>query len=675
MDDESSQPGSPVGRPLQAINANAQQRDSLSTVHDKISQFNSMSIAMQSKQLERKTADAALKRAMIGREEAEVELRKCKEELKALRKAVDEGKERERRVGERLETVMENYGRAKETHAHTQALWEKEIRRARKETFKTQSTHVKLQEELKTARSATKTLEETVEREKKRSHMREQDAFEARYQMVGVQEKLEQALALIKVVEQERDAYKTAAKNEEVARIAAEGRIPLPVSHDPLDEFASPAKKTQMKKRKLSVEPRYSLSTWEVEATSAAELEIEDLTSQIQWERQRADRAQEMIDFLRAECEMKFCACGRARAQISRDSSAYQLLKASERHSEPAEEAMSEDTEEQLSDHPDEAPSEHMLEAEDDATERPLQIMQQEFSSDNIPMPPLTPSPSRPAALQPSPELAPVTSKKGPRLSTVFCPSEGVFRTVSEQDASLLEAQEEAQVIVQDADPQKADPSPYEHEEEETEELPTPVEPETELDYTSSARLYARTPSVEPPSFAMLGQQRTSLLSLLNAPHGGARGQTMPHVPMVEDPAEAAECQDEEQPDEGVREPDFEPPPRASLETRPHTSTALYGTVTTTVPLRNEDEQRESSVSFNEKLRTPSSGSTASFDTTNPALTPTMSREQALAKIRERRGRARSAQNGSAPASRNASQGKDKRDLSAPTNKVASKSR
>jgi hypothetical protein len=109
MDDESSQPGTPVGRPLQTITANAQQRDSLSSVHDKISQFNNMSIAMQSKQLERRTADAALKRAMIGREEAEVELRKCKEELKALRKIVDEGKERERRVGERLETVMVRY--------------------------------------------------------------------------------------------------------------------------------------------------------------------------------------------------------------------------------------------------------------------------------------------------------------------------------------------------------------------------------------------------------------------------------------------------------------------------------------------------------------------------------------------------------------------------------------
>lgn len=75
-----------------------------SGVHEKINQFNSL--AMQSKQLERKTADAALKRAMLGREEAEGEMRRYRDEARLLRKQLEEGKERERRVGERLETVM-----------------------------------------------------------------------------------------------------------------------------------------------------------------------------------------------------------------------------------------------------------------------------------------------------------------------------------------------------------------------------------------------------------------------------------------------------------------------------------------------------------------------------------------------------------------------------------------
>jgi hypothetical protein len=61
---------------------------------------------MQGKQLERKANDAALKRAMLGREEAESEMRRYREEARALRRQIEEGKDRERKVGERLESVM-----------------------------------------------------------------------------------------------------------------------------------------------------------------------------------------------------------------------------------------------------------------------------------------------------------------------------------------------------------------------------------------------------------------------------------------------------------------------------------------------------------------------------------------------------------------------------------------
>jgi len=50
-----------------------------SSVHDKVAKFDSL--ASQSKALERKAADAALKRAMLGREEAESEMRKYREEF------------------------------------------------------------------------------------------------------------------------------------------------------------------------------------------------------------------------------------------------------------------------------------------------------------------------------------------------------------------------------------------------------------------------------------------------------------------------------------------------------------------------------------------------------------------------------------------------------------------
>ncbi|KAF5699914.1 chromosome segregation smc [Fusarium globosum] len=654
MEETNSPPGSPGG-PLQAVTADRvnQQRERESvfshlrggsrdnSVHDKISQFNNLSVTMQSKQLERKTADAALKRAMLGREEAETELRRYREENKNLRKAIDEGKDRERKVGERLESLMENYGRAKETHAHTQALWEKEIRRARKETFKTQSSIVKLQEELKSARTNAKMIDENLKREKARSKVREQEAFEARYQIVGVQEQLDQALERIKLVEQERDAYKTAAKNEEVARIAAEGRIPLP-PQDADDEFGSPNKD----KRRASRDPRVSLSTMDIISSEASEVEIEELSTQLQWERQRADRALEMIEFLQAECHLRCCACSKSTRRAGAEAP-RQKRRSSFGLEGPNDKVQKLDSE--------------VVGGEKRAVtppriEEPYARTEHDTGAD------AQPEPVQEQHLQEPPQRI-IKSKKEPRRSTIFCPKEGIFRTVSEQEAEIIEAQRKIEETEAAAKGQRESHAESEFQDvdevviEEQVEAETTIGDGTEMDPRYSGeydnyRRYARTPSVEPPAFAMLAQERTSLASLLNAPH--SHSAPVPSVPTMPDVAEDI---------------------LVSPDTRPHTTNAFY-TVTTTTTVPVHDDKAGNSASFNERLRTPSHNSTGTtFDMSNPALTPTMTREQALAKIRERRGRARSMAQGTMTPSRRMVEGVERRDMSAPTGKVAGKGR
>ncbi|KAH0490481.1 hypothetical protein TgHK011_001948 [Trichoderma gracile] len=619
-----------------------------SPVHDKISQFNSMS--MQSRQLERKTADAALKRAMLGREEAEAEMRRLKDEARDLRQEIEEGKERERRVGERLETVMENYGRAKETHAHTQALWEKEIRRARKENFKAQSTIVKLQEDLKNSRAATKLVEESLQHEKDRSSAREEqnreaentitklqddlrmvkaatkvvkdslreekdrsnareqqrlkaesnitklqadlksaqamnklveqsleqerekgrardaELFEVKYQASSLQDQLEQALERLKLVEQERDAYKVAAKNEEVARLAAEGRIPLPAEHSD-DEFASPPRKRRLASTIRCRDPRVSLSTMEVVSSAASELEIEQLTEQLQWERQRADRAQEMIEFMQAECQMHCCPCSKSKRRTSM--LAQQLPRATPERKKASVEAS-------------------VPEAKREASAEPLPspVQQQELKLGKV--------------------------RKGARRSTVFYPQEGVFRTVSEQEAIELEAQRKAEIVIEA------------HE-----------EPEPEMPSSPADRKEAHQPS----------RQREGALEL--APKSASAP-----APQTERFAL--------------------PRKRKSAEMRASAKAVYTVTKTTTVPVRDE---RSTSSSFNQRMRTASNSSAASFDTTDPAMTPTMTREEALAQIRERRGRARSATRGAATPQSRPTSGLGRRNISGPVGRVGSRSR
>ncbi|KAK3370860.1 hypothetical protein B0T24DRAFT_667651 [Lasiosphaeria ovina] len=671
MSFSSSLPGSPGGganTPLQSVSHNAQRDATLrcaapgaddsrdSSVHEKINQFNSL--AMQSKQLERKTADAALKRAMLGREEAESEMRRYRDEARALKKQVDEGKERERRVGERLETVMENYGRAKETHAHTQALWEKEIRRARKETFKAQSSLVKMQEELKSCRTAQKAAEEEFDREKERSKAREQEAFSARYSLVGLQEQLDQALERIKMVEQERDAFKMLANNEEdVARIAAEGRIPLPPSEPGSeggedDDLASPNQRPRVS----------SASIVDIKSSATSEAEVEELSRLWQWEKQRADRALDLVEFLEVECKMKCCPAAQSFSRSGRLS----LTSNGPRRNR--------------------ASPLKIADAGD------LVILRETYApaASGVAIEAAAPSPKRSKTEMLREE------REQPRRSTIFIPAEGIFRTVSQFEAeTTLKTSSPttaaspktmttiAKIAVDPSSPSAGPPSS------------DPATPSSD----ANPPVYARTPSIEPPDFAMLAHQRTSLLSLLDAPHQQASRPMLFNIPTTPGPGLDTETRDSSagvQPDDdddasvtpmqqqlptaahrapappaseeeeqayddqeqyqhaGHRsEPSrtatrARAPPAAAIA-RPHTAAACYAIATTTtkVPLRNENKDPNLAARLMKLQRTPSraggaAGDTPSFDVNNPALTPTMTREQALAQIRERRGRARS---------------------------------
>ncbi|CAJ2511419.1 Uu.00g070440.m01.CDS01 [Anthostomella pinea] len=643
MDHSSSQPGLPGAAPLQPISpdrVNHQRENenpmlsSVRTSHrdsdvlDKIRQFNHLSSVSMSKQLERKTADAALKRAMLGREEAESEMRRYRDEARALRRQVDDGRERERKVGERLETVMESYGRAKETYSHTQAIWEKEIRRARKETFKSQSSIVKLQEEVKVARASSKSIEERLEREKELSKTREQEAFASRYQLVGLQEQLEKALERIKFVEEERDAFKAAAQSEEVARIAAEGRLPLP-PEEPNTEFASPKK------------PRVSLSTMDIVSSAASEDEIDELTRLWQWERRRADRTQEHLEFVQAECQMSCCAGSRSRRP-------RRSTVASVRKERPGPIAIVDPADLIILGKKPESPAPSPVAAQD-SRQSPADTAQAESAELVEPVEGLgAPEPTEPneTAVEEVSKQEEAQEQKGPRRGTVFLPSEGTFRTLSQHELEAMEKIEESA------------PGPL-----------TPVSSHPNPDY------YSRTPSVDPPTFALMVQERTSLLSLLNAPRESDSHCTV--IDTTATPGDDPSCDTDTDAGEEADEPEVESPASSvrpdseTAETRPHTSAAFYTvTTTTSIPIRDVKIDPHTIAVIPAHHHGPR---VPSFDVNNPALTPTMTREQALAQIKERRGRARSAAQGAMTPRKQmmGGVGVERRDVSAPAGRAA----
>ncbi|KAL8870996.1 MAG: hypothetical protein Q9174_003081, partial [Haloplaca sp. 1 TL-2023] len=287
-----------------------------SDVQNKVAQFNSLSKEAAQR---RKDNEAAMRRAILGREEAESEARRLRDENRAMRKEMEEGKNREKRVAQRIETVMEELGQTKETQARAKDLYEKEVRRARKEAFKSSSALVNTQEELKTTRNRYTLMREEVEVQKRKVESKDQEAFAAQYQMVGLQEQLDSAKQRIKVVEEERDAVKTSLQHEELARIAAEGKIALPPADDS-DELTSPRKRRR-ESLKENVDPNEQVN---VDPSMDAVLEVlhveqedplQGLKADLRAEKKLRTRAEKMIDFMKMECQFQCCPCRTAEQQ------------------------------------------------------------------------------------------------------------------------------------------------------------------------------------------------------------------------------------------------------------------------------------------------------------------------------------------------------------------------
>lgn len=353
----------------------------------------------------------------------------------------------------------------------------------------------------------------------------------------------------------------------------------------------------------------------DIVSSATSEGEIEELTRLWQWERQRADRALEHADFLEAECHLRSCPGAKARPK--------QNAVASARKPRPEHIAI--------------------IDAADFAI-----LGQQPGSPEQQPLSPAEETvihdPSAALSDAEVEETPESLELQEPRRSTVYLASEGIFRTLSQQDLEAMEKLDESST-----------------------EPPSPVDP------NPNPRHYARTPSVDPPAFAVMIQERTSLLSLLNAPRqseGHSLGMTIPATP-----ANALTMQiDTEESEAETQTPMPISPEHADPDAmlRPHTSAAFYTvTTTTTVPIRtveNVDAQTYAATGKRAHSRTPS------FDITNPALTPTMTREQALAQIKERRGRARSAAQGAmTPRRQMVAGGGERRDVSAPASRAVRK--
>ena len=386
-----------------------------------------------------------------------------------------------------------------------------------------------------------------------------------------------------------------------------------------------------------------SLSLVDIKSSAASEAEIDELTRLWQWEKQRADRAADQVEYLEAECRLRACSCMKKRPR----SSMVGMLSPKRQKRELAP----------LAD-----PSDRMILSEKATIPPPHEV-----NAHAVPQPAKKSNKSQ-------------AKGREERRATIFLPDLGTFRTVSMEEAEALERGKKEQEEGEGGqEKDESGDSPMK-------DAPAPIA------VKEVPERYSRTPSVEPPSFALMEPERASLISLLNAPHQQAQSlsASVPPIPITPGPiaaqAEQIAPSTYAQPDAhrpprriplGRQDPNIElsqekPSLKSSFNSRPHTATSFY-TMTTTVPLREETSEPSMAKKLLALQKTPTRSQTApeldmpTWDVNNPALTPTMTREQALAKIRERRGRAKSGNAGTVTPYKGMMRGRgDRRDMSAP---------
>lgn len=299
---------------------------------------------------------AALQRAILGREEAESALTRVSSQL-------SDAQSRERRISERLESLLEEFQSAKERQAHERVVFEKEIRKARKEAFRAGSTLVKTQEELKHVRAEAKGLYQEVQTERESKEKAKQEAFERAYAIAGLTEELEELKGRLRTAEATNHAITLQharareIKKQNLNRMSlAEGDLalimtpsprkpkrsaedmndtPAPMTTEPTAHEDTPPKKLIRLSDPLP--PQYTQQFECAPPLTVHEL-VERLQDDLKWEqKQRAD-AEDMVEFMQVQCMFKVCGC-RELERLENEARAKKQATISQKHEAQEEEA------------------------------------------------------------------------------------------------------------------------------------------------------------------------------------------------------------------------------------------------------------------------------------------------------------------------------------------------
>ena len=173
--------------------------------------------------------------------------------------------------------------------------------------LKTSAQIADLNVKVKAAEQNHERAESKAEQQGRMAEKYKHELYSLEVKLVGteasLQEQLRKMEEKVKLVEDERDALRTNLKEEEVLRIAAEGRIPLPAPAADDEEFGSPIRSVRKQATINRDDDKENV------APKKATVELKMLQKELEAEKRLRQRAEEQIDFMKMECQFQCCSC------------------------------------------------------------------------------------------------------------------------------------------------------------------------------------------------------------------------------------------------------------------------------------------------------------------------------------------------------------------------------
>jgi hypothetical protein len=202
------------------------------------------------------------------------------------------------------------------------------VRKAKKEAFHSSSKLVDTQEELKATKQSVRQALESAEKNVLLLRQVTEEASSERAKVVAIEREAEVLRERVALLESEREELRKVVEEKELLRIAAEGRLPLPLDAD--DDFSLLEGAEEKPVQPKSAEEKVSIQTIIVEVDRPPKRSWRGLTIEEELQSENSELKSQVKDLeitmeeMHMECQFQACACRIAEArgkEYIRDSS------------------------------------------------------------------------------------------------------------------------------------------------------------------------------------------------------------------------------------------------------------------------------------------------------------------------------------------------------------------